>query len=89
MNPQVNYTFVMCWQTHCKEGMCCSMLSYNQEFLSRVYRSFSFQAFHIKEFDMLQIFLGIYLGLSLFANLLLWTALAASRLHDMEEGCGS
>jgi len=35
---------------------------------------------------MLQIFFGIYLVLGLPAILLLWTALAASRMHDMEEG---
>ena len=35
---------------------------------------------------MLQIFFGIYLVLGLLAILLLWTALAASRMHDMEEG---
>jgi hypothetical protein len=34
---------------------------------------------------MLQIFLGIYLVLGLPAILLLWTALAASRMHEMEE----
>jgi uncharacterized membrane protein YhaH (DUF805 family) len=34
---------------------------------------------------MLQVFFGIYLVLSLLAILLLWTALAASRIHDMEE----
>jgi hypothetical protein len=35
---------------------------------------------------MLQIFFGIYLVLGLPAILLLWTALAASSMHDMEEG---
>ncbi len=35
---------------------------------------------------MLQVFFGIYLVLGLPAILLLWTALAASRMHDMEEG---
>jgi len=35
---------------------------------------------------MLQIFFGIYLVLGLPAILLLWTALATSRMHDMEEG---
>jgi hypothetical protein len=45
----------------------------------------SSQALFIKEFDMLQIFFGIYLVLGLLATLLLWTALAASRRHDMEE----
>ena len=35
---------------------------------------------------MLQIFFGTYLVLGLPAILLLWTALAASRMHNMEEG---
>ena len=35
---------------------------------------------------MLQIFFGIYLVLGLPAILLLWTALAASRMHDIDEG---
>ena len=35
---------------------------------------------------MLQICFGTYLVLGLPAILLLWTALAASRMHDMEEG---
>ncbi len=33
---------------------------------------------------MLQVFFGIYLVIGLPAILLLWTALAASRMHDME-----
>ncbi len=35
---------------------------------------------------MLQVCFGIYLVLALPAILLLWTALAASRMHDLEEG---
>jgi len=35
---------------------------------------------------MLQICFGTYLVLVLPVILLLWTALAASRMHDMEEG---
>jgi len=35
---------------------------------------------------MLQICFGTYLVLGLPAILLLWTALAASRMHNMEEG---
>lgn len=35
---------------------------------------------------MLQVCFGIYLVLGLPAILLLWTALAASRMHDLEEG---
>ena len=35
---------------------------------------------------MLQIFFGTYLVLGLPAILLLWTALAASRMHDIDEG---
>jgi hypothetical protein len=35
---------------------------------------------------MLQICFGTYLVLGLPAILVLWTALAASRMHDMEEG---
>ena len=35
---------------------------------------------------MLQVCFGIYLILGLPAILLLWTALAASRMHDLEEG---
>ena len=35
---------------------------------------------------MLQVCFGSYLVLGLPAILLLWTALAASRMHDMEEG---
>jgi len=35
---------------------------------------------------MLQICFGTYLVLALPVILLLWTALAASRMHDMEEG---
>jgi len=35
---------------------------------------------------MLEICFGTYLVLGLPAILLLWTALAASRMHDMEEG---
>jgi hypothetical protein len=39
----------------------------------------------MKEFDMLQFFVGMYLILSLVVTLLLWTAMAASRMDDMEE----
>jgi len=35
---------------------------------------------------MLEICFGTYLVLGLPAILLLWTALAASRMHDIEEG---
>jgi hypothetical protein len=42
--------------------------------------------FIIKEFDMLQICFGTYFVLGLPAILLLWTALAASRMHNLEEG---
>ena len=35
---------------------------------------------------MLQVCFGIYLVLGVPALLLVWTALAASRMHDMEEG---
>ena len=35
---------------------------------------------------MLQVCFGSYLVLGLPAILLLWTTLAASRMHDMEEG---
>lgn len=35
---------------------------------------------------MLQICFGTYLVLAFPAILLLWTALAASRMHDLEEG---
>ena len=35
---------------------------------------------------MLQICFGTYLLLAFPAILLLWTALAASRMHDLEEG---
>jgi hypothetical protein len=35
---------------------------------------------------MLQVCLGTYLVLGLPAIFVLWTALAAARMHDMEEG---
>jgi hypothetical protein len=40
----------------------------------------------MKEFNMLQICFGTYLVLALPVIVVLWTALAASRIHDMEEG---
>jgi hypothetical protein len=86
VNNRVNCTFVMRWQTHCKAQFATSCYPIGKEFYPEFAGCFRFRLFMIKEFDMPQIFFGIYLVLGLPAILLLWTALAAARMHDIDEG---